>query len=179
MSLLSLTRYPTTCLPLVLFLGVITEGDASLGDRDQLYRQCLSNCKSTGCIWLQGEDFGAGGCSTICFGRNQSWILRATSWSCEDDCKYECMHRRSAQLKAHGYPVLKFHGKWPFYRVLGIQEFASAVFSLLNLVAHLVGMRRASAAVSAPNVYKHWWIIRAHSWVNINGWFWSTVFHAR
>ncbi|KAJ7566674.1 hypothetical protein O6H91_02G114000 [Diphasiastrum complanatum] len=33
-----------------------------------------------------------------------------------------------------------YHGKWPFDRILGLQEPASVVFSLLNLLEHILGV---------------------------------------
>jgi len=42
-------------------------------------------------------------------------------------------HRR----RLAGKPPMKYHGKWPFLRVLGMQEVASVLFSIANLVVHL------------------------------------------
>lgn len=39
----------------------------------------------------------------------------------QDDCNYMCMHKFTEHLKAHGNPVMKYHGKWPFLRILGFQ----------------------------------------------------------
>ena len=37
-----------------------------------------------------------------------------------------------------GLDVPQFHGKWPFARLAGVQEPASAFFSVCNLVPHVV-----------------------------------------
>ena len=45
----------------------------------------------------------------------------------QDDCKYHCMHERMQQLHAAAPAfarTVKFHGKWPFTRVLGFQVWA-------------------------------------------------------
>ena len=44
-------------------------------------------------------------------------------------------------------PILQFHGKWPFHRFLGMQEPASVLFSLLNLLAHDYGISRLREGV--------------------------------
>jgi hypothetical protein len=45
----------------------------------------------------------------------------------QDDCKYHCMHERMQQLHAAAPAfarTVKFHGKWPFTRILGFQVLA-------------------------------------------------------
>merc|ERR1712243_485383 len=41
------------------------------------------------------------------------------------------------EMKIRHGQVPQFHGKWPFIRVLGIQEPASTLFSILNLLSNL------------------------------------------
>ena len=57
-------------------------------------------------------------------------LLQFFGWNCLDDCKYKCQINETLQpdTKIH-----KYQGKWPFIRVLGMQEFLSVVFSLGNL----------------------------------------------
>lgn len=43
-------------------------------------------------------------------------------------------------LAAVGVPTPQFFGKWPFLRLLGMQEPASVLFSLLNFFAHFWGI---------------------------------------
>ena len=63
------------------------------------------------------------------------------SWSCEDDCKYKCMHAVEAKRSSiDGTKVFKYYGKWPFQRVWGMQEVCSVAFSFLNLLMHLLGL---------------------------------------
>lgn len=76
-----------------------------------------------------------------------------------------------------GKPIPQFHGKWPFLRLYGIQEPASALFSVLNGLSHACMWHRFSQRVppTAPN-YLIW---KGQALLSINAWFWSTVFHAR
>lgn len=81
--------------------------------------------------------------------------------------------RRRASL-----PPLKYHGKWPFLRVLGVQEPVSAATSLANAAAHAHGyarLRRAWQARAFP-LRTLWGCYAA---LCLNAWAWSTVFHCR
>ena len=42
--------------------------------------------------------------------------------------------------------AVKYYGKWPFQRVLGMQEVFSVVFSLANLAAHAHNLRKLQLA---------------------------------
>ncbi|GLC42014.1 amino acid permease [Pleodorina starrii] len=73
--------------------------------------------------------------------------LRIFRWSCADDCKYHCMRAVEAWKAVEGRnaPVEKYYGKWPFLRVLGMQELASVLASLANLLAHALCLSRLRA----------------------------------
>eukprot|EP01051_Picozoa_sp_SAG22_P022592 SAG22_NODE_5469_length_1008_cov_1.246425_2_plen_120_part_00 len=64
------------------------------------------------------------------------------AWSCPDECRYDCMHEQTAARVAAGKPVQQYFGKWPFLRLGAVQEPAAVLFSVLNLLAHLHGIRR-------------------------------------
>jgi len=74
------------------------------------------------------------------------------------------------------YTVL-FYLKWPFVRVLGVQEPASALFSFLNVLTHGVGglMLWRRSPPNAP-LLPFWLFFSA---VCMNGFFWSILFHTR
>lgn len=79
--------------------------------------------------------------------------------------------------------AVKYFGKWPFQRVLGMQEVLSVIFSLANLAAHAHNLRKlqtaCSSATAATESYpvKTLWIF--YGLTSINAWWWSAVFHAR
>lgn len=126
--------------------------------------------------------------------------LRLTFWTCPDECSYECMHNltdrntvpspRSFSINIQqqlydleGLPpreVVQFHGKWPFYRLWGIQEPLSVLFSLMNLYMHvkygyLMLRRQLPRNLPRPLATAY----RILPLVGINLWVWSSVFHTR
>jgi len=71
----------------------------------------------------------------------------------------------------------QFFGKWPFVRLGGVQEPASALFSLANLLVNVsfVAKFLRSVPMSAPT-YGVW---LAYSFLVCNAWLWSSIFHTR
>lgn len=108
-------------------------------------------------------------------------LLNVFGWDCAADCSYKCMTHIERERRARNLETLKYHGKWPFVRIAGMQEAASVCMSVLNLVAHLRGatqwtlQRRSNQACS--NLYaKAWWVYIA---ISCNSWVWSAAFHSR
>ena len=59
--------------------------------------------------------------------------LRLLGWNCELNCDYQCQRIITGERIKNHEEIYQFHGKWPFLRVLGIQELTSVVMSLGNL----------------------------------------------
>ena len=57
-------------------------------------------------------------------------------WSCIGDCDYQCQQIITKMRMEQGEEILQFHGKWPFLRLLTMQELFSAVFSMGNFIPH-------------------------------------------
>ena len=74
-------------------------------------------------------------------------------------------------------PVVQYHGKWPFKRLLGIQEPFSVLFSLLNLLAHRQGMARVREQIPARYPLRPWYI--ALGYFGLASWTFSMIFHTR
>lgn len=74
-------------------------------------------------------------------------------------------------------PVVQFHGKWPFYRLFGMQEVFSVVFSLLNLLAHWHGMRGVVEHVPASYPLRRYYL--AFGCFGLASWSFSMLFHTR
>ena len=74
-------------------------------------------------------------------------------------------------------PVVQYHGKWPFYRFLGIQEPFSVLFSFLNLAAHRQGLAKVRDNVPNSNLLKpfYQWL----SYIGMTSWVFSMLFHTR
>ena len=75
-------------------------------------------------------------------------------------------------------PVVQFHGKWPFYRVLGMQEPFSVLFSLGNLAAHYDGLHtKVLPHIPASYSLRPFYVVLAY--IGIVTWTFSALFHTR
>lgn len=150
---------------LVILAIVIYTGLASIGDRSTDYNYCLRFCIQKNCS------------SNPASYDTLSWQLRLFLWTCEDDCRYSCMHQVTSEDVKASRPIRQFYGKWPFVRFLGIQEPASVVFSILNLASHLYGFSVFYQKV--PKDYPYLWIVCLGPLTATNTWIWSVIFHTR
>lgn len=138
---------------------------ASQGDESPGYRSCHARCLVTGCAVAPSGTGEAAECDTACpaaaaRGYLPPLPLRALRWDCSADCSYHCMWQiELPQAVAQRGRVLKYHGKWPFVRVLGAQEPASVVLSLANLAVHVHCL---AAFVSAAGRHQPWRRRRGH-----------------
>ena len=149
----------------LLTLSLVTAAVwASTGDRAQQYQADLNECITSRLC----ESEPASGVS---------WDLRVFGWTCEDVCRYECMWQATAIRLREGQPIVQYYGKWPFRRLMGIQEPASVLFSLMNFVAHRRGLRRIQTSISDKYPLKNMMLLLAY--VQMNAWIWSSVFHTR
>eukprot|EP00747_Dinoflagellata_sp_TGD_P118239 gnl/TRDRNA2_/TRDRNA2_172778_c1_seq1.p1 gnl/TRDRNA2_/TRDRNA2_172778_c1~~gnl/TRDRNA2_/TRDRNA2_172778_c1_seq1.p1 ORF type:complete len:376 (-),score=27.70 gnl/TRDRNA2_/TRDRNA2_172778_c1_seq1:118-1158(-) len=108
-----------------------------------------------------------------------SWFLYLFGWTCEDNCRYNCMIENHMVRRANGENTVRYYGKWPFKRIFGMQEVLSSLFSLLNGVPHGYFLL-SGAPWSYPCKGQRdtlLWIIYAT--VYVNTWLQSTLFHAR
>ena len=129
-------------------------------------------------------------------------LLHGALWPCHRECAYLCMHGVEVfRLDMHHSPLLhgggldagvrgqgeafapqKYFGKWPFRRVLGLQEAASSLFSLANGGAHALGLRRFLALLDdapAKRLAYPWWVLWvAYGLLNCGMWLCSACFHA-
>lgn len=155
-------------LHMFLILCTIPVAIASIGDGNQVFQEFLKGCRSKYC-------------STDSlvkkFEQNRPVSLSLLRWDCDSECKYSAMWQTVERLQAKNLKIQQFYGKWPFIRIFGIQEPASAFFSLLNGFGHVYMILKLRKQVprSAPMFYA-WHVYSA---ISIHAWFWSTVFHAR
>jgi hypothetical protein len=73
--------------------------------------------------------------------------------------------------------VPQFFGKWPFIRVYGIQEPASALASILNFLANVYMIRVMRKSVYVQTPFKNMWSL--FGLISLNTWVCSTIFHTR
>lgn len=88
-------------------------------------RGCVKECGETGCV---GEK-----CFPKCkFASNgvlidrpsdmlESVYLQWKNWDCQSDCRYYCMLVREKERELLNEGPVKYHGKWPFRRIYGVQ----------------------------------------------------------
>lgn len=157
MVLRSLRPTPRWALTL-LALSLVGLVSASSGDRLEVFRSCVNACEGEPC--------------------HLSPILRVLGWSCASNCAYKCSHTvtnlsDSGQLPSYH----QFFGKWAFWRVFGVQEPFSVLFSLGNLWVHWKGLKMLEKRVPDSNALKPW--LKAAAWIQMNTWLWSSVFHTR
>ncbi|XP_067649317.1 post-GPI attachment to proteins factor 3-like [Haliotis asinina] len=145
-------------------LMYVSLAGASAGDRSWFHQKCVRNCYTANCSNVDA------------FLQKQPYHLQLLHWNCIDECKYECMWSTVDAFRRDGSGVPQFHGKWPFVRILGIQEPASTLFSILNGLSHLGLVRFRSQVSKSTPLYYVW---HGAAVVAVNAWTWSTVFHTR
>ena len=139
---------------------------ASSGDRSDGFQRCLAKCTRDTCTTANG-----GG------GHPNALALRLTRWTCTDECKYACTHAVTDLATESGVRVEQFYGKWPFWRLAGMQEPASVAFSLANLLMHVLGADWLRRGVHPAHPMRPFYL--TWSYVSVNAWAWSAVFHTR
>ena len=82
---------------LVVILCCTKESLGSVGDRSNEFQDCLLNCESL--------------CIGTVYPAVLPWQLVIFGWSCQDECKYECMHNITQVRVKLGYEVLQYYGK--------------------------------------------------------------------
>ncbi|KAE8153252.1 Mn2+ homeostasis protein [Aspergillus avenaceus] len=151
---------------LVIFSSLVGRSTASLGDHLPDFKECVKICKAENC---------QSGNTVI------PLHLRLMWWTCPAECDYTCQHvvtdRRVARDPPMLNPVVQFHGKWPFRRILGMQEPFSVLFSLLNFLAHWQGISRIREKVRASHTLRPYYL--AFGYCGLACWSFSALFHTR
>mmetsp|Transcript_15915 Transcript_15915/g.44458 ORF Transcript_15915/g.44458 Transcript_15915/m.44458 type:complete len:336 (+) Transcript_15915:197-1204(+) len=162
-----------------LLLALVSESRGSEGDRQPAYRACVTRCPTSGCATVDTNSKAV--CPSVCSSNEPSAAIAAL-WSCQDDCRYRCMwaiedSRKEAQKRT--YAAYKYHGKWPFLRVLGMQELLSVLASLGNLAAHISGFSKLQRSVNNTHGKYPLYLWRLYFFSSCFAWVASAVFHSR
>ncbi|THH20059.1 hypothetical protein EW146_g1234 [Bondarzewia mesenterica] len=144
--------------------SILTLVAASSGDRSNDFQRCVSRCQLENCTSR----------SEI---TQTSLLDSLTHWTCIDQCKYKCMHTITDFAIEIGVFIQQYYGKWPFWRFLGMQEPASVIFSLMNLLLHIWGRGEVEKDIQDDHPMKKFYV--TWSYVSCNAWLWSAVFHTR
>lgn len=186
-----MAQYRRLILFFAAFSYLVLALNASDGDADPIYKTCVEQCEKSGCVGdkcFQHCKFSPDG-NPI----DGPWYLqeplyqRWKQWDCRSDCRYQCMLAREEERMKLGDKPVKYHGKWPFQRVYGIQEPVSVALSALNLAMQFQGWLSFFILLYyklplRPNrktyyEYTGWWHI--YGVLSMNSWFWTAAFHSR
>ncbi|KAF2268095.1 Mn2+ homeostasis protein-like protein Per1 [Lojkania enalia] len=150
----------------VLVFLLTGSAQASIGDRLPDFKDCVQICIDTNC----GED-----ATSIPLHR------RLLLWDCPSECDYTCQHvvtdKRLARDPPYMNPIEQFHGKWPFYRFIGMQEPFSVIFSLFNYLAHDWGMDQLRERIPASYPLRKYYLL--FGYFGLASWIFSMIFHTR
>ncbi|CAN1157952.1 Post-GPI attachment to proteins factor 3 [Linum perenne] len=175
----------------LVLLCFLQTSEASAGDADPKYRSCVTICERTGCVGstcFPQCNFSSSAASYDSPRHTHEHLYqRWKLWDCQSDCRHYCMITREAEREKLGYGPMKYHGKWPFKRVYGIQEPASVVFSAINLAMHFHGWLsfvfllyyKLPLKQDKTTYYEFTPLWHLYGLLACNSWFWSVVFHAR
>ncbi|SCU96651.1 LADA_0H02036g1_1 [Lachancea dasiensis] len=170
---------------LASFLAVGNPVRGSIGDRLDEFQECKDDCQgSLGCNGLVDETVAKlGSKEDIYFSRAPSLLSNFAFWDCESNCDYQCQQIITQMRIFEGDDIVQFHGKWPFKRFLGVQEFFSTIFSMANFIPHYRGYQLVYQELkSLPPHKKAHSLLHNYIYVAIMGmlaWVSSTVFHFR
>jgi hypothetical protein len=147
----------------VCALGLVCRVSASAGDDSAEFRDCFGPC--------------AADCAGGVRNAPTDPLLRLTQWSCDDECRYACMHRVEHARRARRLAPQQYFGKWPFQRAGGCQELLSSLFSLANAApfAYFLAARLPRMA-AVPGTRR---ALAAYASVGLGTWLLSALFHCR
>lgn len=163
-------------------LLLLTPVACSIGDNLPEFINCNQECQSYRCLHKHvsfnskytANDFDLK--NNVVFPFKQLF-----DWTCPADCNYKCQQIITDIRIDHHDPIVKFYGKWPFKRILGVTELASVVFSFMNLWINyhnfkkiLLQRKRNNGGVRV--MYEQYLLLLIISMI---GWTFSILFHTR
>lgn len=127
-----------------------------------IFRSCVNNCISNGCIGekcfphcnitLNGDSLHSP------WYMQEALYLKWKQSDCLGDCRYYCMIDREQKRQSLGHGPVKYHGKWPFKRVFGLQ-----VCHIVNVWLLLLSIVQSS---HQHHQQKYWLETCIHSYVS-------------
>jgi hypothetical protein len=157
----------------------------SAGDADYSFRHCVRHCLDHDnslphSLTHSTSDSSSSSSSGSNSGTDHSpyydiYLRDILQWDRVSECEYSCMRSISENRIENNLPVLKYFGHWPYYRVLGLQEPASALFSLLNALPHVYHISYNRHHIS--EILRYW--IVSYGIMATIAWICSTIFHSR
>nr|ACJ84406.1 unknown [Medicago truncatula] len=176
---------------LVVLCSFLLSVDASDGDTDLIYKGCVEQCEKSGCVGdrcFQHYKFSSDGKPIDGpWYMHEPLYLEWKQWDCRTDCRYHCMLAREEERTKLGETPVKYHGKWPFRRIYGIQEPVAVALSALNLAMQFHGWVSFFILVyyklplrpDKKAYYEYTGLWHIYGILSMNAWLWSAVFHSR
>ncbi|KAI1434502.1 Per1-like-domain-containing protein [Xylaria sp. CBS 124048] len=143
---------------------LLRTAEASFGDRLPEFRECVEVCDRANCDPYNDPT-------------HIPFHHRLLLWTCAQECDYTCQHIVTERRVAAGEFITQFHGKWPFVRLLGMQEPCSVLFSVGNFLAHLMGLAKLRERLQPNSPFRRYYEMFAY--FGLAAWVFSTVFHTR
>ncbi|SCU95301.1 LAMI_0F01904g1_1 [Lachancea mirantina] len=170
-------------LAILLILSGLGPAMASPGDWLDEFIECNEECTAIRQCFGPNESGFLTSHKSSNFKRTPFLLRHFLLWDCASDCDYQCQQIVTKERIASGKKIEQFHGKWPFKRVLGTQEFFSTVFSVGNFIPHYRGLKLLAAERKrTPAWNKARVLLTSYMSVAVVGmlaWTASTVFHTR
>jgi post-GPI attachment to proteins factor 3 len=148
----------------VVWLSILYVTSGSSGDTDYNFRVCVRDCLNSPQQTRQNDDY-----------YSVVYLAQVLQWDPLSECEYTCMRSISDSRVRNDYPVLKYFGHWPYHRILGLQEPASALFSLCNALPHVYHL--AFNRHRLADTFRFW--VGTYGVMAIIAWLSSTIFHVR
>lgn len=154
----------------ILLFCIVKAATGSAGDYDWQFISCSRKCVSQYCS--SADQLAPSALQAAVFHHS----LHLVSHNCDEVCDFKCMNIITEERRRQGLGPLKYFGHWPFTRWLGLEEPASAVFSLLNIIPHIVFLARRHCL---PQQYRLRLWVQGYALVSVNAWVASACYHAK
>lgn len=162
----------------------------SPGDRLSEFQDCNDACehrRTYSQSQATGLDISENEFSHIAFKQTPILLQWLLFWDYRADCDYQCQQIVTRDRIVNNKEMHQFHGKWPFIRLFGMQEFFSVIFSVGNFLPHYYGYQkllkrlnmlqyRGKAETSPSKLLKSYMLVAV---AGMLAWSASSIFHLR
>lgn len=168
---------------IVLLLVKFQTVTSSSGDIDFYYQECVDSCAKASCpeTPIPFSLFkGIWNAQTPLSNHSERYPPLSFSlvpWDCEETCSYDCMSQITVKRAKYALGPLKYYGHWPFKRWFGLEEPASSLFSVLNIIPHAVFLKFYLPTYFARSPMRRY--LTLYAIVAINAWLASMLYHAK
>jgi hypothetical protein len=155
----------------------------SAGDIDFYYQECVEKCTMQSCpedpvpFSLFNGNWNADSPISNHSVRYPPLSVSIIPWDCDETCRYDCMSMITSKRKGYTLGPLKYYGHWPFIRWFGLEEPASSLFSVLNIIPHALFLKYYLPKYFLRSPMRRY--LTLYAIASINAWFASMLYHAK